>query len=105
MVRLLYLWARSLFPRPSRYREDNMTPLRFAAAAAGALLVALLGSPSVADVISDWSKAVVPPPPELKEVTVDPSTTALLFLDIMKGELQRASSLRRRCAEHEAAAR
>jgi nicotinamidase-related amidase len=54
-------------------------------AAGGALLVALLGSPCGADVVSDWSKAVAPPPPELKEVTVDPSTTALLFLDIMKG--------------------
>src|SRR6204780_5109219 len=61
-----------------------MTPSRFAAALAGALLFALLGSPSVANVISDWSTAVAPPPPELKEVTVDPSTTALLFLDIMK---------------------
>src|SRR5205823_5862702 len=62
----------------------NMRSSRFAIAAAGALLVTALGSPSVADVISDWNKAVVPPPPELKEVTVDPSTTALLLLDIMK---------------------
>src|ERR1700736_438542 len=61
-----------------------MMASRFAAAAAGALLVAMLGSPTVADVISEWSTAVVPPPPELKEVTIDPSTTALLFLDIMK---------------------
>jgi nicotinamidase-related amidase len=61
-----------------------MTTSRFATAAAATLLVALLGSPSGADVISDWSTAVVPPPPELKEVTVDPATTALLFLDIMK---------------------
>jgi nicotinamidase-related amidase len=61
-----------------------MTPSRFAAAAAGTLLIALLGSPSVADVISDWSTAVAPPAPELKEVTIDPSTTAMLFLDIMK---------------------
>jgi nicotinamidase-related amidase len=66
------------------YREDNMTPSRFAAAAAGTLLIALLGSPSVADVISDWSTAVAPPAPALKEVTIDPSTTAMLFLDIMK---------------------
>src|ERR1700687_1801482 len=61
-----------------------MKPSRFAAAAAGTLLIALLGSPSIADVVSDWSTAVAPPPPELKEVTVDPATTALLFLDIMK---------------------
>jgi nicotinamidase-related amidase len=61
-----------------------MTASRLAAATSGALLVAFLGSQSVADVISDWSTAVAPPPPELKEVTVDPSTTALLLLDIMK---------------------
>jgi nicotinamidase-related amidase len=47
-----------------------MTPTRFAAIAGGALLIALLGSPTVADVISDWNTAVVPPPPELREVTI-----------------------------------
>src|SRR6516162_9620874 len=57
---------------------------RFAAAAAATLLIGALASPSVADVISDWSTAVVPPAPELKEVTVEPATTALLFLDMMK---------------------
>ena len=63
-----------------------MTASRFAVAAfaAGAFLTASLGSPSVADVISEWSTAVVPPAPEVKEVTVDPATTALLFLDMMK---------------------
>src|SRR5215831_17680001 len=61
-----------------------MMPSRLSAAAS-ALVVALFGSPSVADVISDWGSAVAPAPPDLKEVTVDPSTTALLLLDIMKG--------------------
>ena len=70
-----------------------MTPPRFAAATAAALLVASLGSPSVADVISDWSTAVAPPAPELKEVTVDPATTAVLFLDMMKA----GCSARPRC--------
>ena len=70
-----------------------MKPSRFTAAAAGTLLIALLGSPSIADVISDWSTAVAPPPPELKEVTVDPATTALLFLDMMKA----GCSARPRC--------
>ncbi len=60
-----------------------MTPSRFAAVG-GAIIAAFLVSPSVADVISDWSTAVAPPPPELKEATVEPATTALLLLDIMK---------------------
>ena len=59
-----------------------MRLLRFAAG--GFLIAALAASPSTADVISDWASAVTPPPPELKEVTVEPATTALLLLDIMK---------------------
>jgi nicotinamidase-related amidase len=61
-----------------------MTLARFTTAG-GALLLALAASQAGADVISDWSTAVAPPAPELKDVTVDPSTTALLLLDIMKG--------------------
>jgi nicotinamidase-related amidase len=64
-----------------------------AAAAAGTLLIGLLGSPSIADVISDWSTAVAPPVPELKEVTVEPATTAVLMLDLMKA----GCSARPRC--------
>ena len=59
--------------------------LTIAASLAGGLAVGFLASPVSADIISDWGKAVAPPPPELKEVTVEPATTALLFLDIMKG--------------------
>jgi nicotinamidase-related amidase len=65
---------------------------RFFAVAAAAL-AAIAFSPAGADVVSDWNTAVVPPPPELKEVTIDPATTALLFLDIMKG----GCSARPRC--------
>ncbi len=68
-----------------------MTLSRFTAA--WALVAALAASPAVADVISDWSTAVAPPPPELKDVTVDASTTALLLLDIMKA----GCSARPRC--------
>jgi nicotinamidase-related amidase len=64
-----------------------------AAAAAGTLLIALIGSPSIADVISDWSTAVAPPVPEVKEVTVEPATTAVLMLDLMKA----GCSARPRC--------
>jgi nicotinamidase-related amidase len=67
---------------------------RCAVGIAGALAVGVLASsPVSADVINDWKTAVAPPPPELKEVTVDPSTTALLFLDIMKA----GCSARPRC--------
>ena len=67
---------------------------RCAVGIAGALAVVVLaGSPVSADIINDWNTAVAPPPPELKEVTVDPSTSALLFLDIMKA----GCSARPRC--------
>lgn len=65
----------------------------YVAAAAGALFIAAMASPSTADVITDWNTAVAPPPPELKEVTVDPATTAVLFLDMMKA----GCSARPRC--------
>ena len=67
-----------------------MTPFRLAIVT---LIAALAAAPAAADVISDWSTAVAPPPPELKEVAVDPSTTALLLLDIMKA----GCSARPRC--------
>jgi nicotinamidase-related amidase len=35
------------------------------------------------DIIEDWAKVKAPPPPELKPVTVDPKTTALLILDMV----------------------
>src|SRR5580765_4251039 len=62
----------------------KQTMVRSAAAIAAVVAVGLSASPVAADIIDDWNKAVAPPPPELKEVTVDPATTALLFLDIMK---------------------
>jgi nicotinamidase-related amidase len=36
-------------------------------------------------IIGDWANVTLPPAPELKPVTVDPKTTALLVLDMMKG--------------------
>jgi|SRR5579862_134553 len=35
-------------------------------------------------IISEWSSVKAPPAPELKPVTVDPKTTALLMLDFVK---------------------
>ncbi len=59
------------------------------------LTVASLGaSPSPAgDIIAEWATVKAPPVPELKPVTLDGKTTALLILDMMKS----GCSARPRC--------
>jgi nicotinamidase-related amidase len=58
----------------------------WAAAFAVTLAIAMLtSSPSVAaDIIAEWATVKAPPVPELKPVTLDGKTTALLILDLMK---------------------
>jgi nicotinamidase-related amidase len=51
--------------------------------AAAAVLAALV-LPAQADVVDEWASIKAPPAPALKEVKVDPKTTALLMLDFMK---------------------
>ena len=60
------------------------TLLRGAAAAGAVLVIAFASSSSAADILDDWATAKAPPAPELKPVTVEGSTTALLILDMMK---------------------
>lgn len=52
-----------------------------------AALASVLASPvpvSAQTIINEWSSVKAPPAPELKAVTVDPKTTALLMLDFVK---------------------
>src|SRR5262249_47450609 len=52
-----------------------------------AALVAVLahGAPAPAQtIIDEWSNVKAPPAPELKAATVDPKTTALLVMDLLK---------------------
>ncbi len=63
---------------------DMRTLLRGAATAAGALLIAFAASSAAADILDDWATVKPPPQPELKAVTLEGSTTALLILDMMK---------------------
>ncbi len=42
-----------------------------------------LSPAQAADIIAEWTSVKPPAPPELKPVTVDPKTTALLVLDIL----------------------
>ena len=55
-----------------------------AALAAAATLAVAAGPASAANVIDEWASVKAPPPPALKEVTVDPKTTALLVLDMIE---------------------
>jgi nicotinamidase-related amidase len=55
--------------------------------AAIGIIVAAVSSGAVstpaATIVDEWASVKAPPPPELKPVTVDPKTTALLMLDFM----------------------
>ncbi len=54
-------------------------------AALGAALILTFALPAqAADVVDEWASVKVPPAPQLKEVTIDPKTSALLVLDIIK---------------------
>ena len=53
------------------------------------------------DIISQWASAKLPPAPELKPVSVDPKSTALLVLDMMKSNC----GVRPRCLATVAAVR
>ena len=59
------------------------TPFCCAALLAATTFVALPAS--AADITTEWTSVKPPPVPQLKPVTVDPKTTALLVLDLMKG--------------------
>ena len=58
----------------------------YAAAAAGVFAFAGFpaGSARAGDIIAEWATVKPPPVPELKAVTLDGRTTALLILDMMK---------------------
>jgi nicotinamidase-related amidase len=65
-------------------KHDSVSVLRAAVVSAG-LMAGLLAtsSASAGNIIDDWASVKAPPPPALKEVTVDPATTALLMLDFV----------------------
>src|SRR5438309_9932834 len=58
--------------------------LRGAAIAAGARIISFAISAMAADIVQDWDSVKAPAKPELKAVTLEPSTTALLIMDMMK---------------------
>lgn len=59
-------------------------PHLLASAAALALTALLVVAARADDIVSEWASVKAPPAPELKPVTVDPKTTALLMLDFLE---------------------
>lgn len=57
---------------------------RSALTAAGALIIAFAASFAATDILEDWDTVKPPPKPEVKAVTLEASTTALLILDMSK---------------------
>jgi len=75
--------------------KQAQTPLRYVAAVAALAAAMLMARPSfAADIIAEWNTVKAPPVPELKPVTLDGKTTALLILDMMK----KGCTARPRCA-------
>ena len=63
---------------------NQQTLLRGAIAAVVVFMMALAASSLYADIINDWTNVKAPALPELKPVTLEGSTTALLILDMTK---------------------
>jgi nicotinamidase-related amidase len=66
----------------------NLTAAAATVIALGAFVSVFLAGPSIRQagaqtIVDKWASVPAPPPPTLKEVTVNPKTTALLMLDLM----------------------
>ena len=66
----------------------------FCGVAALTAIAALAAPVAAMDITKEWTQVKPPPVPELKPATVDPKTTALLVLDLMKTNC----GVRPRCA-------
>jgi nicotinamidase-related amidase len=62
----------------------NRTASKLSAALIAAAIACAVRPAAAGDIIADWDSVKLPPKPELKSVTVDPKTTALLVLDLMR---------------------
>jgi nicotinamidase-related amidase len=85
------------YPRAIQGEEEHMkhlvTPSCCIAILAAVATFGALPAPAM-DITKEWATVKPPPVPELKPATVDPKTTALLVLDLMKTNC----GVRPRCA-------
>jgi nicotinamidase-related amidase len=82
MLRLLAKTSHETGGKPVQaHRSTTMRALAVGIVAAFAALAAPAGAQTIID---EWSKVPAPPAPKLKAAKVDPKTTALLVLDLVK---------------------
>jgi nicotinamidase-related amidase len=62
----------------------NRTASKFCIALIAAAIFSASRMAAAGDITTEWDNVKLPPKPELKSVTVDAKTTALLVLDLMK---------------------
>ena len=62
----------------------NRTASKLGAALIAAATLCAVQPAGAGDITTEWDSVKLPPKPELKSVTVDPKTTALLVLDLMR---------------------
>jgi nicotinamidase-related amidase len=72
----------------------NRTTATFRAALIAAAIFSAARPAGAGDITTEWDSVKLPPKPELKSATVDPKTTALLVLDLMRDNC----GVRPRCA-------
>ena len=62
-----------------------MLRLRYVLPLAASAMIVISGVPSRGEtIIDEWQNVKAPPPPQLQSVTLDPKTTALLMIDIIR---------------------
>jgi nicotinamidase-related amidase len=68
-----------------KQREETMYRLRHLLPLAALAAVFVYAAPAPAEtIIDEWASVKAPPAPQLKSVTLDPKTTALMLIDIIK---------------------
>ena len=97
---MMKFWARLKQRERANDAKIDCRAIGLAVAACGSVTVSAARAGTVID---DWANIKAPPPPALKAVTVDPSTTALLLLDFVHPSLRSAkeAALRRLAAGDE----
>src|ERR1035438_142861 len=69
----------------------------------GATIGSSISAAVASDIIDEWANVKTPAAPEIKAVTVDPKTTALIMGDLMNQSCAKRAALRGRASRDEEA--